>query len=518
MVDLRPRGPRANPPPPFQPPPPPLGPYPGRPAPGRVGVRGRAGQGANQRNATGGRGGGRAPPPGQVVPLGPDQQPLPPVNPFHIVLRRMGLSDAAIQGLANLGLDNVQSFSDVTEKDIPSIIKELRRNNIMVHQTSQNYLQALRYWVMRQERLHVNYVAEDFTDLVMRESLQRYQTSTEVISHEIIKAPEKFKDKNKWRDFCDSFVTFMQRMKGQCDFPLSYVLRENEDHTGINMEDYETIDAYEEAIVPFSGMHYDADNNAVYDSLKSFLLGGPHWTWIQGHERRRDGRSAWLTLKEHFDGPNSQIRLKASTYASICRAEYKGAKNFDIKLYRHIHTQAHLDLARYGEPVPETKKVKDYLDGITDPSLQPVKYTLAGFTHLMENFEEAANYISNIIDLNKKTDFSSRNVSSANTGRGNGKYGGRGRGGKEKGRGVRGGRGRGRGGRTGGRNINNPGRWISSDDWNNMSKEDKEGIRNARSNYAKQKISSVTGKNGDDNDKNDNGDNDTNPPNTTEAY
>ncbi|MFN9979998.1 MAG: hypothetical protein ACK53Y_08805 [bacterium] len=55
----------------------------------------------------------------------------------------MGLSVAAITGLENLGLDDVQAFNDLTEKDIPSIIKELRRGNVLVRQTSQNYLQAL---------------------------------------------------------------------------------------------------------------------------------------------------------------------------------------------------------------------------------------------------------------------------------------------------------------------------------------------------------------------------------------
>jgi hypothetical protein len=76
-----------------------------------------------------------------------------------------------------------------------------------------------------------------------------------------------------------------------------------------------------------------------------------------------------LALKEHFNGLSSQIRLKASAYASIRRAEYKGSKNFDFELYRRIHTQAHIDLAHYGEPVPETKKVKDFLDGIMEPAL-----------------------------------------------------------------------------------------------------------------------------------------------------
>jgi hypothetical protein len=50
---------------------------------------------------------------------------------------------------------------------------------------------------MRQERLQRNYTAEEFTDVVMRESLQRYQTSTEEVAHDIIKAPEKFKDRAK---------------------------------------------------------------------------------------------------------------------------------------------------------------------------------------------------------------------------------------------------------------------------------------------------------------------------------
>jgi hypothetical protein len=242
------------------------------------------------------------------------------------------------------------------------------------------------------------------------------------------------------------------------------------------------------------------DNTAVFDSLKSYVLGGPHWTWIQDFEHQRDGRSAWLTLKEHFDGPGSKIRLKAAAYAAFKRAECKGAKNFDFELYRRIHNQAHSDLVRYGEPIPETKKVKDFLDRITDPTLQPVKYTIAGFTHLMQSFHDAANYIGNIIDLNKKSDYNAQNVSSTFTGRG-----GRGRGhGKGRNNG-RGGHGRGKGCGRGGRNANgnaNPGHWISSEEWNNMPDNKKETIRNARANYAnnKQNIGAIT--TGDDDDQN----------------
>jgi hypothetical protein len=87
----------------------------------------------------------------------------------------MGFSNEVIVALGNLGIIHFESLCDVTEKDIPSMIKEARRGNIFVRQTSQNYLQALRYWVMRQEWLQLNYLPDDFDDIVMRESLLRYQ-------------------------------------------------------------------------------------------------------------------------------------------------------------------------------------------------------------------------------------------------------------------------------------------------------------------------------------------------------
>jgi hypothetical protein len=207
----------------------------------------------------------------------------------------------------------------------------------------------------------------------------------------------------------------MSHTKGQCNFPISYVLRENEGPPD-NEDEYETQEELELAMVPLRGAYYDEDNHAVFDSLKSRLLNGPAWTWIQDFDTKRDGRGAWKALYAHFEGVSRQIRMKTAAYASIKRAEYKGAKNFDFYLYKRIHTQAHADLKHYGEPyIPEMKKVKDFLDGITEPSMQPVKYTLAQFPNLMNDFSEAANYISQIVDLNKKNDSVICQVSSSSS-------------------------------------------------------------------------------------------------------
>ena len=412
---------------------------------------------------------------------------------YHALLTRIGLNANAIVALDGMGLDALSSFADLTEDDIPAMVKELRQTGTIIRQSSQNFLSALRYWIMRQNRLETQVTPNDFNDLMMRYSLRRWQLSNEKAPENLIKAPEEFKNNTKWRDFREGFVTFMSHTKGQCDFLLSYVLRENE---GLpeDEDEYETQEELEAAMVPLRGAYYDEDNHDVFDSLKSRLLNGPAWTWVQDFDTKRDGRGAWKALHAHFEGVGGQIRMKTSAYASIKRAEYKGAKNFDFDLYKRIHTQAHADLKRYGEPVPEMKKVKDVLDGITEPSLQPVKYTMAGFPDLMNNFSEAANYIGQIVDLNKKNDAVIRQVSSSSsssrTSDGNHKKGGRG--GRSCGRGGRGGRGRGGRGGHGGRSTQSAGRWISYEDWQAMPEHEKEKIRTERSNHAKRKISEVT--------------------------
>ena len=94
------------------------------------------------------------------------------------MLHRLDLNDAAILALEGVGLDSLDAIHDLTEDDIPAITKELRRTGTITKQSSQNYLQALCYWIMRQERLQRNYLPQEFTEIAMRTSLQRWKNST----------------------------------------------------------------------------------------------------------------------------------------------------------------------------------------------------------------------------------------------------------------------------------------------------------------------------------------------------
>jgi len=116
------------------------------PQPGRV--RGGRGRGRGGRAGRMGDQGGRniASPIGAETHgykgrgLPPPYQPPPPPDAFHRMLRRMGFSNEAIVALGNLGIIHIESLCDVTEKDIPSMIKEVWRGNIFVRQISQNVM------------------------------------------------------------------------------------------------------------------------------------------------------------------------------------------------------------------------------------------------------------------------------------------------------------------------------------------------------------------------------------------
>jgi hypothetical protein len=207
-----------------------------------------------------------------------------------------------LTALEGLGLDLLEAIYDLTEANIPAIMKELRRTGTIIKQSSQNYLQALRYWTMCQERLQHNYIPQEFNELVMRDSLQRWKNSTLKAPDDLVKEPESFKQNTKWREFSECFSTFLKHTKGQCNFSLSYVIRNNttaDELEGDPEDTFETIDDYEEAIVLLVGPHFNIDNHMVFDSLKSRLLNGPAWTWIQDFDSRRDGRSAWKALQAH---------------------------------------------------------------------------------------------------------------------------------------------------------------------------------------------------------------------------
>ena len=186
-----------------------------------------------------------------------------------------------------------------------------------------------------------------------------------------------------------------------------------------------------------------ADNANMYDLIKSLAGNGPLWPFIQPFERTRNGRGAWKALVQYFEGDTMKARLKAVAYQAITKANYQGPRrNFEFSTYVTIHQRAHQDLARYNEPVPELKKVRDFLEGITDPRCDSIKLQVLSNPLYTNDFMETVNFVAGAIDLlNKNNTVLTRRISEFSTSRGGGRQG-QGRGGRH-----------GRGGRNAGRSY-----------------------------------------------------------------
>lgn len=126
---------------------------------------------------------------------------------------------------------------------------------------------------MHQDHLQNDVTPDDFDEATMRYSLHRWQMSIKKTPKNLIKAPEEFKASTKWWDFCEAFTTFMDHTKGQCDFPLSCILWDNETPPDID-EEFETREDLEEAMVPLTGAYYDEDNHLIHLN-HDFLMGLP---------------------------------------------------------------------------------------------------------------------------------------------------------------------------------------------------------------------------------------------------
>jgi hypothetical protein len=77
-------------------------------------------------------------------------------------------------------------------------------------------------------------------------------------------------------------------------------------------------------------------------------------------DRVSDGHAAWMALFGHFEGDSYRNCNVEDVY-------------FTFEKFVEKHNEAFLELSRYGEPVLETKKVRDFLTRINAPELAAAK-------------------------------------------------------------------------------------------------------------------------------------------------
>jgi hypothetical protein len=194
-----------------------------------------------------------------------------------------------------------------------------------------------------------------------------------------------------WPKFWEQLKTYMSQCRGAACIPIVYLVHETEVITP-DMHDmalYDSVDEYMMATTILSGDHFKIDNTRLYNDLKPLVIEGAGWAFIKKFNRSKNGRGAMLALKRQSEGNSAKRTRKAKAYALLAQARYRGERhNFEFGNYVQIHQDAHNELLDLEEPVPETKKVQDFLSGILDARLQTGKDIVLGTAIYLQDFEE----------------------------------------------------------------------------------------------------------------------------------
>jgi hypothetical protein len=337
-------------------------------------------------------------------------------------LIRLGHSEVSTREFTNNGITSLDRLRVLTSESLTQLLKQLHRDNqgagLFIPFFFQQYIQAIRFWTNRMYILGLPYRIEDVNEA-------RASTWNEVLKAEnesrnpptdIIKSPDPFKKDTKWRPWKERAITYLNSKNGQGGIPLLYIVRRN-DVPQIQLT-YLTVHEQLVNCAILTGSEYNTNNGVVFDLLQSLTLNGPAWTWINAFQITRDCCNAWKSLLNFYEGDSTKTKKKQECYDAIIWANYQGPKhNFDFNTYESIH-----HLIRLGEPIPENKKVRDFLNGITDPQCANIKLTVLSNQVYMSDFMQTVNYIATAIDLvAKNSGTSARQIANLQTGRGRGR-------------------------------------------------------------------------------------------------
>jgi hypothetical protein len=324
-------------------------------------------------------------------------------------LMRLGLTKVAAHEFTNYGINGLERLRMLSSDGLDRLIKQIHRENqgagLFIPFFSQESIHAIHFWKNRMHILGLQYeidqVTEELATRWNRARKAEQEAAKMISSLDMVKQPDAYKKETKWRSWKESMLTYLHSKIGHANLPLAYIVQEND------VPNYDKVfNTVHDQLVECAILHgpeFNINNGLVYDLLQSLTLNGPAWSWINMYKNTRDGRNAWKSLINYYKGDSAKTRGKQECYDAISKASYLDPRqNFDFSTYVAIHQQAHQDLQRLGKPVPENKKVRDFLNGINDPQCANIKFNVLSNTIFMNDFPQTVNYIASAIDMTTK--------------------------------------------------------------------------------------------------------------------
>jgi hypothetical protein len=345
-------------------------------------------------------------------------------------LRRCGFNVATAQYLINQGFETPDKLLLASESDFDSIARTVARTpppgagNVTMPFIAVKHLKGFRFWADERKRTGFDADPGSFTAADVSTSTakcQEYQEQKEAAKDEDASKPDNLKKLVNWALWNESFQNYLRQILGAAKIPLVYLSRdERETPVVLDPEDFSSPTEYLIEATILSGRHYELDNPRFYRELKSFTVNGEGWSYIKKFEKSQDGRKAYLALRTQCEGTASKITRKNKAYASISNATYSGSRRqYKFQDYINTHQTAHNEILDCDptEAIPESKKVSDFLKGITDPKLESAVSVVLGDPKMLNDFQMCQQYLSTTVENRATLEKSKeRNISGVKSG------------------------------------------------------------------------------------------------------
>ena len=305
--------------------------------------------------------------------------------------------------------EEAQNLCKITRK--PGGVDQAGNPNqgIVVSMKSENNLKMVAYYFRYRQRtsrpLTINLCTPNTIQGYL--ALSRYEKD-----HKDPEYPE-LRNMGNWTRTIEVLEDYLRNCLGTTKIPLAWIIRETvvppptADDPATNYATHaEELIAraphHNGADPPVYTQTYKDDNILVFNKLAAMLRDKDCWTFMQHATRRRDGRAAFLGLKDHYLGKNNvdnqatiaERRLQTTTYTGEGRRW-----NFEKYVQTHVNQHQILtDLTRHGYAgIDPRSKVRYLLDGIKTKELNHVKTQIMASTTLRNNFEQSVNLFQDFI-------------------------------------------------------------------------------------------------------------------------
>ena len=356
---------------------------------------------------------------------------------LRTALTRMGVSNNVAQEITDTqGINTLDELKILTDTEIETLCKAIRRpggtmpnpavaaaggvaaaqlagipleiqnTGHVISARAENNLKLAAYFLRFKERTSRTVTAADVVLDDVR-ALKTHKLWEE--THEDVDDKPEINEKD-WPRTIEAMEEYFRGCLGTSSkIPLAYVIRKEEAPSADPPAPGWTSKA-EELIgrAPIRAganyvPNYLADNVKVWELLSGLTRNHACWTYCKPFMRARDGRGAFLALRNHFLGPNNVDNMATTAEKKLSNATYTSEKRrWNFEKFVTLHKDQHIileGLVEHGYAgIDERSKVRYLLEGIKTSELDVVKSHILATAALRTDFDACVTLFMDFIN------------------------------------------------------------------------------------------------------------------------